>query len=268
MIPELAQYYEGDELVVKYDTIQMEIYLRATQELWEIETSQDLKHHSYELIKARDQIQEKYRKIGLEIDLFPLPKGTHKGEGNVAAMLLKDFLQKKGFQVLVSEEDFYLLSDRGHHYTNKGYNIINNIFGETKVKELLKATQMGGDPDIFAYLALEPKKTWFIEAKRPGEKLTQKQEVNFPLIRKYLCPVEIARLVPSSGIHKLVRTKLMTDKNKARDNRKYSITKNVADGFEIFRREWKLCGKNIKKKRGRQHFIHRPKTWNAGEGRL
>jgi hypothetical protein len=245
MIRELAQYYDSaGELVVRYDPRQREIYLKATSELWEAATSEGLKHHSAELYKARDEIQKRYRKLGLELDLFPLPKGTHKGEGNVTAMILKRFLKEKGFQVLVSEEDYYLLSERGHHYTNKGYGIISKIFGEYKVERLLSASQ-GGDPDIFAYLSAEPKKAWFIEAKRMNEKLTPKQAENFPYIREYLCPVEIARIIPLPTATYREGARPMTTKTTQSPERKSTPAKDVTAGIELMRKAWILSGKKI-----------------------
>lgn len=199
MIDQLSQFYKDTgEFVVLYDSKQEKLYRQATHELWETAMSRGLKHHSHELHKARSEIQRKYRRNGLELDIFSLPKGTHKDEGNFSAMVLKHFLQAKGFKALVSEEDYYLMSQRGHHYTNDGFGVINKIFGTNKIEELLRRAPKGGDPDVFAYLDYDPPMAWFIEAKRENERFTKRQEENFPYIRKLLCPVEIARIVPSA----------------------------------------------------------------------
>ena len=167
MINQLSQFYKDTcEFVVFYDPKQEELYRQATHELWGTAMSWGLKHHSYELYKARGEIQRKYRRNGLELDLFSLPKGTHKDEGNFSAMVLKHFLQTKGFQVLVSEEDYYLMSQRGHHYTNDGFGVIKKIFGANKIEDLLRRAPQGGDPDVFAYIDYDPQMAWFIEAKR------------------------------------------------------------------------------------------------------
>ena len=133
MINQLRQFYnDAGELVVSYNPKQEELYQQATRELGDVAISEGLKHHSPELQKSRNEIQRKYRKNGLLLDLFPLPKGIHRNEGNFCAMVLKHFLQAKGFRVLVSEEDYYLMWERGHHYTNDGFKIIKTIFGSIK----------------------------------------------------------------------------------------------------------------------------------------
>ena len=199
MINQLRQFYnDAGELVVSYNPKQEELYQQATRELGDVATSEGLKHHSPELQKSRNEIQRKYRKNGLLLDLFPLPKGIHRNEGNFCAMVLKHFLQAKGFHVLVSEEDYYLMWERGHHYTNDGFKIIKTIFGSKKIEELLRRASHGGDPDVFAFLDHNPEVSWFIEAKRLKEPTTKKQTQNFPHIKELLCSVEIARIVPST----------------------------------------------------------------------
>ncbi|MGA2240316.1 MAG: hypothetical protein ABSH06_27140 [Thermodesulfobacteriota bacterium] len=199
MINQLSQFYnDTGEFFVFYDPKQEELYRQATHELWETATYRGLKHHSYELHKACNEIQKKYRRNGLKLDLFSLPKGTHKNEGNFSAMVLKHFLQTKGFQVLVSEEDYYLMSQRGNRYKNDGFDTIKKIFGANKIEKLLRRAPKGGDPDVFAYIGHDSQRAWFIEAKRDNERLTKKQKQNFPYIRELLCPVEIARVVPSA----------------------------------------------------------------------
>ncbi|RJP85368.1 MAG: hypothetical protein C4518_16120 [Desulfobacteraceae bacterium] len=197
MINQLRQFYnDDDELVIPYDPEQKELYMEATKELEE--AAKYLIHHSPELRKSRDKIERKYRKKGLLLDLFGLPKGIHSNEGNFFAMVLKRFLKDKGFHVLVSEEDYFLMWQRGHHNTNDGFKIIENIFGTEKIKELLLRAPSGGDPDVFAFLDHNPKLAWFIEAKRQGEPFTKKQGMNFPYINELLRrKVEIARIVPS-----------------------------------------------------------------------
>lgn len=199
MINQLRQFYNDDgELIIPYDPEQEEIYIEATKELGKVADSSDLKHHSPELQKSRDEIQKEYRKKGLLLDLFGLPKGIHRDEGNFSAMVVKRFLKDKGFHVLVSEEDYFLMSQRGHHNTNDGFKIIENIYGAEIIKGLLLGDS-GGDPDVFAFLDHNPKLAWFIEAKREGEAFTKKQEMNFPRIKEFLRrKVEIARIVPSS----------------------------------------------------------------------
>ena len=197
MINHLRQFYNADdELVIPYDQEQKELYIEATKELEE--AAKYLMHHSPELRKSRDKIETKYRKKGLQIDLFGLPKGIHRNEGNFSAMVVKRFLKDKGFHVLVSEEDYFLMWQRGHHNTNDGFKIIENIFGAGNIKELLLHASSGGDPDIFAFLDHNPKRAWFIEAKREGEGFTKTQDMNFPLIEEFLRQkVEIARIIPS-----------------------------------------------------------------------
>jgi hypothetical protein len=197
MINQLRQFYnDSGEIVISYDPEQEELYRKAARELWEAATSWGLNHHSYELLKKRNQIQREYRNKNLLLDLFPLPKGIHKNEGNFSAMVLKHFLQTHGFHVLVSEEDYYLMWERRHHYTNDGFKIIETIFGTKRIAELLRRAPQGGDPDVFAFLDHTPELAWFIEAKRQNEAPTKKQIQNFPHIKELLCPVEIARIVP------------------------------------------------------------------------
>jgi len=197
MISCLKEFYNDvGELVVHYDPGQEGLYLQATRELWEAATSKNLTHHSQELQQVRAEIQQKYGKQGLELDLFSLPKGIHKNEGNFSAMVLKQFLKRNGFQVLVSEEDYYLMWERNHHRTNEGFSVITGIFGTNKIQELLTLAPQGGDPDVFAFLNHDPAEAWFIEAKRRNERPTKKQIQNFPFLKQLLCPVEIARVQP------------------------------------------------------------------------
>jgi hypothetical protein len=108
MIEQLKQFYgrEG-EIVVPYDAKQKELYKEAHRELSITADSQNLKHYSVELYQARDRIQNKYRGLGLELDLAALCKGILKPTGgNFPAMLLKSFLQKHGFHALVTAEDY------------------------------------------------------------------------------------------------------------------------------------------------------------------
>ena len=201
MINQLSEFYnDTGELVVSYDPRQEELYKKASSELWKEADSWGLKHHSYELEKRRDEVQGKYRKEGLELDLFSLCKGTSKGGGynNFSAMVVKHFLTSKKFHVLSSSEDFALVFDRGTRHLTKGFGIISKIFGKEKVEELLqKAPKNGGEPDLFVYLDDDPNNAWFVEAKRKNESLTPTQKHNFPFIRDLLCPIEIARIVPS-----------------------------------------------------------------------
>lgn len=229
MIKSLSKFYnDSGELVVSYDPGQEELYRQAANELWNAATYRDLKHHSNELRKVRNEIQREYRKKGLILDLFHLCKGIHKGEGNFCAMVLKHFLEANGFKVLVSEEDYYLMWERGNHNKNKGLDVINQIFGTDKINKLLDKTGQGGDPDVFAFLDHDPTKAWFIEAKRQGEKFTESQKENFPHIEELLSPVEIARIVPLSRESQETATKTPKEKNK-KQNRKsirYKIVKS------------------------------------------
>lgn len=207
MIDQLSQFYnDAGELIVSYDPAQERLYEEATLVLWEAATSWGLKHHSYELQKKRNEIQREYRKKGLLLDLFALPKGIHKKEGNFSAMVIKHFLQAQGFHVLVSEEDYYLMWERGHHYTNNGFKAIETIFGTKRIEELLRCAPQGGDPDVFAFLDHNPEQAWFIEAKRQNEAPTKKQVQNLPFIKELLCPVEIARVVPLVDKHQGITT--------------------------------------------------------------
>ncbi len=202
MIKSLSKFYnDSGELVVSYNPEQEVLYQQAHKELLETAESKGLEHHSPELRKARDEIQKKYQKKGLQLDLFSLPKGIHeKDKGNFCAMALKHFLKAEGFQVLVSEEDYYLMLERKkNRYKNDGYEMIKKIFGSQKISELLDNTKNGGDPDVFAFLDHDPTMSWFIEAKRPTEGFTRPQKQNFPYIRDLLCPVETARMVRLSG---------------------------------------------------------------------
>ncbi|MEZ4550759.1 MAG: hypothetical protein R2874_09860 [Desulfobacterales bacterium] len=160
------------------------------------EAAKYLMHHSPELRKSRDKIETKYRKKGLQIDLFGLPKGIHRNEGNFSAMVVKRFLKDKGFHVLVSEEDYFLMWRRGHHNTNDGFKIIENIFGAGNIKELLLHASSGGDPDIFAFLDHNPA-AWFIEAKR-GARVYKDTGHELSTYRGiFASKVEIARIIPS-----------------------------------------------------------------------
>lgn len=230
MINQLRQFYnDAGELVVSYDPKQKDLYLKATRELGDVATSDGLQHHSPALQKSRNEIQRKYRKNGLILDLFPLPKGIHRNEGNFSAMVLKHFLQAKGFYVLVSEEDYYLMWERGHHYTNDGFKIIKTIFGTKKIEELLRrATKQGGDPDVFAFLDDNPEVSWFIEAKRQNEALTTIQTQNFPHIKDLLCPVEIARIVPLPGEYQGTTTHVPKEKHMKQNTKttRYKIGKD------------------------------------------
>ena len=80
-----------------------------------------------------------------------------------AAMIAKDFFNRRGFNVLVSSEDFSLIFDRNvsdHNtgYPTKGLNVINEIFGSDKVEEIKQRTgrKNGGEPDLFVYLDRDP----------------------------------------------------------------------------------------------------------------
>jgi hypothetical protein len=210
MIEQLSEFYAGaGEFVVYYDPRQEEIYNRAINELREENLSFGYKHHTYEIEKNRDKVQRKYQKQeGLELDLFSCC--NNKNYSNASAMIVKHFLKNKGFNVLVSSEDFALLFDRGTRYLTKGFGIICEIFGKNRVEELMRkapgtgGNPNGGEPDLFVYLDRSLSSAWFVEVKGIGESFTPAQSKHFPLIEDLLCPVETARIVPQvkSGTEK------------------------------------------------------------------
>ena len=203
MIKRLSEFDKHvGELVVTYDSTQEELYKKASGELRKEADDWGLKHRSYELGKARDAIQNKYEKEGLQIPIYSFCKGINSGGGNnnFAAMVVKHFLTTNKFRVLASSEDFALIFDRGKRYETQGFGIISKIFGEKKVGELLKkAPRNGGEPDLFVYLDHDPKNACFVEVKRTNERLYPAQRENFPLITDLLCPIVIARIVPSNA---------------------------------------------------------------------
>lgn len=197
MIEQLRECYNsGGEIVVPYNENQEQIYKKAMKELKE--KAKHFQHHKDEIEELRDKIQRRNEKEeGLGIDLMSCCKNPRWY--NFAAMVVKRFLTNKGFRVLTSSEDFNLILDRGTRYDTKGFTIITKILGEKRVEELMrKAQRNGGEPDLFVYLDYNPNNVWFVEAKRDGEGLTSAQIENFPFIRDLLCPIEIARIVPSN----------------------------------------------------------------------
>lgn len=197
MIELLREFYEAGEIVAPYEKDQEELYAKARKEFAEESKKRGLKHHTDEFKELRDTIGEKYKIKGLKVDFIACNNPEWQNFSPAAA---KRFLIDKGFDVLVTEEDFSLLLDPQRKHDTKGYKIICDIFGEIKVKELMaKAVENGGEPDLFVYLTKDPNNAWFVEVKKRGERLTPAQEKHFPLIRNILCPVEILRLVPSSA---------------------------------------------------------------------
>jgi hypothetical protein len=196
MIEQLRKFYDTTgEIVVPYDRGQEELYEKAMKEL--VQKAEFLEQHSYEIRKLRDEIQRKYDQLGLRVDLYSCCKNPNWH--NFAAMFVKRFLSDRGFRVLTSSEDFALIFDRGTRYDTEGFSTICKIFGERRVNELMrKAQRNGGEPDLFVYLNQDPSSAWFVEAKRRTESLTSAQIENFPFITDLLCPIEIARIVPSN----------------------------------------------------------------------
>lgn len=202
MIKQLREFDTNTgELLVVYDPMQEALYRKASNELWKEADSRNMKPRSHDLERTRDKIQRQYRREGLEIPIYSICQGIQKGGGNnnFAAMVVKQFLMTQKFQVLSSSEEFALLFDRGKRDETDGFRIICRIFGEERVKELMtKAPRNGGEPDLFVYFDHDPKNAWFVEAKRKDESLTPSQKQNFPLIERSLCPIVIARIVPSN----------------------------------------------------------------------
>jgi hypothetical protein len=81
-------------------------------------------------------------------------------------------------------------------YSDIGFKLISSIFSEESVEKVLyEADSMkltGGDPDMFVY-NLNLKKYFFVEVKE-NDKITSNQKKLFPIIKKYLCPVYVARI--------------------------------------------------------------------------
>lgn len=199
MIKSLRKYYiSSGELFIDYDKRQEEIYRKAMDELTTEAKRRQYKQHTPEIRKLRDKIQAKYRtKEGLQLDLMSCCKNPNWN--NFSAMLVKHWFQDQGFNVLVSDEDYNVLFERKNRYKSDGFSVICNIFGQHKIEALMeKASQNGGDPDLFVYLDPNPKTSWFVEVKKmiPNECLTPMQRKHFPLIADSLCPVEIARILP------------------------------------------------------------------------
>ena len=125
---------------------------------------------------------------------FGSRKGIHRRGGNFAAMVARKHFEDRGFVV---PEKYLLVRCPNQREYNEGFITICKTFGKDKMLLVLKAAQhlKGGDPDLFVYRE-DLSKSFFVEAKAQGDKLSANQIELISIIRKFLCPVYIANIIP------------------------------------------------------------------------
>jgi hypothetical protein len=131
-------------------------------------------------------------------DQFPRQVGINKG--NFVEMVPKKYFEEQGYSV---EIYYYLVRNRKKRERMPGFKKNCHIFGEAQVRLLIAEADKAfrsigkeiasGDPDLFVY----NEKTgdhFFVEVKE-NDDITDNQRILFPLIKKFLCPVFIARVI-------------------------------------------------------------------------
>lgn len=131
-------------------------------------------------------------------DQFPRQVGINKG--NFVDMVAKKYFEGQGYSV---ESYYYLVRNRKKRERMPGFMKICHIFGESKVRLLIREaesafrsvgkTAASGDPDLFVYNESREDR-FFVEVKE-NDHITDNQRILFPLIQKFLYPVFIARVI-------------------------------------------------------------------------
>jgi len=146
--------------------------------------------------------KEYYRNDDLRC-IYPLWKkryGIHNAGGNFPAMVARHHYEKQWYLV---EDDFCLIRKPKQRESNEGYRVICEIFGEQKVRKVIKESERalfacgmgrGGDPDLFVFRK-DYSESFFVEAKEPPDKLRPNQKIVIPIIMRYLCPVILANII-------------------------------------------------------------------------
>ena len=134
--------------------------------------------------------------------------------GEFPLVVAREYFRSAGYVVLASEplleeEGFICISYPGKRRANDpSYRRMEVLFGSDTLAQLNALTDVakrqltsktgwshGGDPDLFAYRADNPRDRFFVEVK-DHDHLTNMQKATFPLIHK-LCPIIVARIEES-----------------------------------------------------------------------
>ena len=131
-------------------------------------------------------------------DQFPRQVGINKG--NFVEMVAKKYFETQGYAV---ETYYYLVRNRNKRERTPGFKKICHIFGETQVRLLIAEADKAfrsigkkiasGDPDLFVYNGSTGGR-FFVEVKE-NDQITDNQRILFPLIKTFLCPVFVARVI-------------------------------------------------------------------------
>jgi hypothetical protein len=120
--------------------------------------------------------------------------GIHRKDGNFAAMVVRKYFEDKGFSVI---PDYLLVRCPRKRETNIGFHFLIKCFGIEKITKVISESEKlklrGGDPDLFVFN--EARLEYFFAEAKDTDKVTKNQEVLFPIIENYLCPVIVARII-------------------------------------------------------------------------
>jgi len=131
-------------------------------------------------------------------DQFQRQVGINKG--NFVEMVAKKYFETQGYAV---EPYYYLVRNRNKRERMPGFKRICHIFGEAQVRLLIAEADKAfrsvgkkiasGDPDLFVYNESTGDR-FFVEVKE-NDQVTDNQRILFPLIKTFLCPVFVARVI-------------------------------------------------------------------------
>ncbi len=200
-----------NEIMIEYKKGQKELYLEAVETLREKSEEKRYDHRTDEQKELASQISQKYREKGLQCDISCLAKGIWS-KGNFNVMLVKKYMENRGFHVYLSEINYLLTAYGPQLRETTDENIKANcqklaeVFGTDKIRELINEfvkerklkgqAASGGEPAIFACKNENTKnpECCFLSPKSPSQKITDAQSTGFRVIKKHLCPVIIARV--------------------------------------------------------------------------
>jgi hypothetical protein len=121
-------------------------------------------------------------------------------KGNFVVMVAKKYFEEQRYNV---ESYYYLVRNRNKRERMPGFKKICHIFGETQVRIFIAEADKAfrsigkkiasGDPDLFVYNESTGDR-FFVEVKE-NDQIADNQRLLFPLIKTFLCPVFVARVI-------------------------------------------------------------------------